>query len=100
MSLHSNGVVTEACVPPIPVHNSLRNHCNWDSEEEEFYEPTAGQILGYSVLVCTCFMGARLHNLGIKQGDYQIVIVDEAGDCLFGDMYCFMYVFIGVYSSD
>ena len=64
------------------VPEDLRSCCNWENAEEAFYVPPLSKLLEFPVLVCTCYMGGRLHNFGVSLGSYDMVVIDEAGNAV------------------
>ena len=41
--------------------------------------PPLSAVLSAGVVVATCSMGAKLHNLGVPRGHFDVILVDEAG---------------------
>jgi len=71
------------------MHKDLKECSNWDGKKEMFFVPKRDQIVNKDirVVICTCFVGGQLRDFGVKKGDFDLVIVDEAGqatepDCL------------------
>ena len=61
------------------VDAEVRVHCH--VEEGCFTVPPLPKLEGYSLVVSTLSMAARLHNHGLPAGHFDAVLVDEAGHC-------------------
>jgi len=53
--------------------------CNWDEEVGAFTLPPKATIMKKRVIVVTCLMAAKLYALGVPQGHFTHIFLDEAG---------------------
>ncbi|KAF5831162.1 P-loop containing nucleoside triphosphate hydrolase protein [Dunaliella salina] len=56
-----------------------RDCCNYDEEVGAFTLPPKATIMKKRVIVVTCLMAAKLYALGIPQGHFTHIFLDEAG---------------------
>lgn len=57
----------------------VRSFSRFDRNEGHFLEPELSELLEYRIVVSTCTSAGRFWSLGIQEGKFSHVVIDEAG---------------------
>ena len=52
---------------------------SFEEKERVFSQPPLKKFLEYNIVVATCCMAAKLYNLGVPSGHFDVIFIDEAG---------------------
>eukprot|EP01134_Creolimax_fragrantissima_P001837 CFRG1837T1 len=60
----------------------IDKYCHWDDEKYGYTPPNLDTVKSFKVVVSTLISAAKLYNLGVDRGHFDVIFVDESGQAV------------------